>query len=55
MSDYNIPKKLEDEAIELSKEHKLGEQKRKEILRRVRNEYESAQITPGESIGIITA
>ncbi|MEK6907416.1 MAG: DNA-directed RNA polymerase subunit A'' [Nanoarchaeota archaeon] len=55
MFNNGIPKKLEDEAIELSKEHHLGEQKRKEILKRVRDEYESAKITPGESIGIITA
>ncbi len=55
MSDYGLPKKLEEESIELSKEHKLGEQKRKEILKRVKDEYENAKITPGESIGIITA
>ncbi|MEK6841113.1 MAG: DNA-directed RNA polymerase subunit A'', partial [Nanoarchaeota archaeon] len=56
MSNYNdLPKKLLEEAIELSKEHRLGEQKRKEILKRVKEEYESAKITPGESIGIITA
>src|SRR3989344_2103481 len=55
MSDQEIPKKLLDEAIELSKEHRLGDQKRKEILKRVKEEYESARITPGESIGIITA
>ena len=56
MSNYNdLPKKLLEEAIELSKEHRLGEQKRKEILKRLKEEYESAKITPGESIGIITA
>jgi len=55
MFNTEIPKKLEEEAIELSKEHKLGEQKRKEILKRVKEEYEDAKITPGESIGIITA
>ncbi len=51
----NLPKKLEEEAIELCKEHKLGEPKRKEVLKRVKEEYENAKITPGESIGIITA
>lgn len=55
MSDLEIPKKLEKEAIELCKSNRLGEQKRKEVLKRVKNEYESARITPGESIGIITA
>jgi DNA-directed RNA polymerase subunit A" len=56
MSDYNdLPKKLFEEATALSKEHHLGEQKRKEILKRVKEEYENAKITPGESIGIITA
>jgi len=55
MFNLELPKKLEEEAIELSKEHKLGEPKRKEILKRVKEEFENAQITPGESIGIITA
>lgn len=55
MSNYEIPKKLEEEAIEFSKENKLSEQKRKEVIKRIKEEYEHAKITPGESIGIITA
>jgi len=51
----SLPKKLEKEVIEISKEHRLNEQKRKEVLNRVKEEYENAKITPGESIGIITA
>ena len=55
MSDYKLPKKLEEESMDLIKEHKLGDQKKKEILKRLKDEYENAKITPGESIGIITA
>jgi DNA-directed RNA polymerase subunit A" len=55
MSNYNLPKKLEEEAIESCKERRLGDQKKKEVLKRVKEEYENAKITPGESIGIITA
>ncbi len=54
-NEIELPKKLEEEAVQFSKEHHLGEQKRKEIIKRVKEEYENAKITPGESIGIITA
>ena len=54
MFDQELPKKLEEEALELSKEFRIGE-KKKEVLKRVKQEYKNAKITPGESIGIVTA
>ncbi len=54
MFNNELPKKLEEEAIELSKEARIGD-KKKEVLKRVKEEYENAKINPGESIGIITA
>ncbi len=54
MFNQDLPKKLEEEAIELSKEARIGD-KKKEVLKRVKEEYEAAKINPGESIGIITA
>ncbi len=54
MYNEELPKKLEEEAIELSKEARIGE-KKKEVIKRVKIEYENAKINPGESIGIITA
>ena len=54
MFNEDLPKKLEEEALELIKEHRISD-KKKEVLKRVRNEYEHAKINPGESIGIVTA
>lgn len=54
MFSKDITKKLEDEAIELCKEAKMGD-KKKEVIKRIKQEYENAKISPGESIGIITA
>ena len=50
----DIPKHLEEEVKNLSKEFKIGD-KKKEVLKRVKEEYENARINPGESIGIVTA
>ena len=54
MFSKDIPKKLEEEAIELCKEARIGD-KKKEVIKRIKQEYENAKISPGESIGIITA
>src|SRR3989344_294939 len=50
----DIPKHLEEEVKNLSKEFRIGD-KKKEVLKRVKEEYENARINPGESIGIVTA
>ena len=50
----DIPKHLEEEVKNLSKEFRIGD-KKKEVLKRVKDEYENARINPGESIGIVTA
>jgi len=50
----DMPKKLEEEIIKFSKEARIGE-KKKEVIKRVKEEYERAKINPGESIGIVTA
>ncbi len=54
MFNNDFPKKLEEEALELSKEARIGD-KKKEVIKRVKEEYENAKINPGESIGIVTA
>jgi len=54
MFNADLPKKLEQEALELSKEARIGD-KKKEVIKRVKEEYENAKINPGESIGIVTA
>jgi len=50
----DVPKHLEEEVKNLSKEFRIGD-KKKEVLKRVKDEYENARINPGESIGIVTA
>ena len=54
MFSEDLSKKIYDEIDEISKEFKIGD-KKKEVIRRVKEEYEKAKINPGESIGIITA
>jgi len=54
MFNADLPKKLEQEALDLSKEARIGD-KKKEVIKRVKEEYENAKINPGESIGIVTA
>lgn len=54
MFNHDLPKKLEEEALELCKEARIGD-KKKEVIKRVKEEYENAKINPGESIGIVTA
>ena len=54
MFNEDLSKKIYDEIDEISKEFKIGD-KKKEVIRRVKEEYEKAKINPGESIGIITA
>ena len=53
--DYAIPKNLFDKSIEKCKESKLKEEQVEEVLSRVQKEYETAQISPGEAIGVIVA
>ena len=54
--EYNdIPEKLILEAEKISDEYKLTKAQLKKVLDRLREEYESAKINPGEGIGIITA
>ena len=54
MFNADLPKKLEQEALDLSKEARIGD-KKKEVIKRVKEEYENAKINPGEAIGTITA
>src|SRR3989338_9164597 len=50
-----LPEKLIDEAKELCINQKLNSKETEKVFERVKKEYESALIDPGEAIGIITA
>ena len=49
----DLPELLIEEVKELSKG--LDSNERKKVLKRVREEFEKAKISPGEAIGVITA
>ena len=51
----HLPKKLLDEVREESELNRLKSDEVKKVLKRIEKEYNSAQITSGEAIGIITA
>src|SRR3989344_3481717 len=50
-----LPIPIIEEAKEEIKNRRIGAEKAKEIMERIKQEYENALIDPGESIGIITA
>src|SRR3989344_4066122 len=50
-----LPIPIIEEAKEEIKNRRIGAEKAKEIMERIKQEYENALIDPGEAIGIITA
>src|SRR3989344_8736405 len=53
--DKELPEKLIEDVMNVSKERKLKQSDINKVLEEVKKEYERIKISPGEAIGIITA